>query len=231
MDWKEALGAWGVWVRPALKRDDLPDTIRTIAAGPLALDRELGEDAVMEALLSGDITQVIVSMNKLSIWLATHLTDLMEKLGLIDQPADQARTLRDHFVLEYAMHLGSGEGLWRMTVDYLKTCGEEGRRRAARVLERVSLENETGGIDEDLVEEVFKTLVFFSFFFFFSFLFERSIDVVCPKKNQTAIARVGRRKSNALKSRRSTDDPVETVRRGCRLLHSSRRWKTVGNHL
>ncbi|CED84877.1 Nuclear pore complex component (sc Nup85) [Phaffia rhodozyma] len=161
VDWKEAVGAWGVWVRPSLKRDDLPETIRTISSGVLSLDPAAQDETVMYALLQGDITQTITSTNTLSVWLATHLTDLMDKLGLVETVVGAERGLRDHFVLEYALHLASEEGLWRMTCDYLKTCGEEGRRRVAGLLERISLEKDEqdgGGIDESKVEEVFRTL-------------------------------------------------------------------------
>lgn len=46
---------------------------------------------------------------------------------------------RDYHVLSYADYLHSDPALWRITVDYMYSCGEIGSRRADEVLVRVPL--------------------------------------------------------------------------------------------
>ena len=48
-------------------------------------------------------------------------------------------TVRDQYVLDYAEYLHSDPGLWRLTVDYLCTCGIIGKEAADQVLIRVPL--------------------------------------------------------------------------------------------
>ena len=47
--------------------------------------------------------------------------------------------LRRHHVLQYAEYLHSDPALWRITVDYMCSCGEIGTHRADEVLLRVPL--------------------------------------------------------------------------------------------
>jgi nuclear pore complex protein Nup85 len=162
VDWKEALGAWGLWIRPSLTRDDIPDTIAQILTD-LPSDPNLQEEQIELSLLQGEITQTITLCNNFNLWLVTHLTDLLEKLALVEAPLpEHPRSLRTHFLLEYAEHLGTDPGLWMMVCDYLSGCGKEGLRRIAVVLERIALEavgedgKEEEGIDEEKMAEVFK---------------------------------------------------------------------------
>lgn len=48
-------------------------------------------------------------------------------------------TLRDQHVLAYAEYLHSDPGFWRLTVDYMCSCGHIGNDRADEVLLRVPL--------------------------------------------------------------------------------------------
>lgn len=50
-----------------------------------------------------------------------------------------AKNTRDVYVLNYADYLHSDPGLWRLTVDYLCTCGDAGKEVADEVLMRVPL--------------------------------------------------------------------------------------------
>lgn len=62
-------------------------------------------------------------------------------------------SIRDHYVLAYADYLYSDPGLWRLTVDYLCTCGEIGMERADEVLLRVPLRiNGTAGSSDEVQE-------------------------------------------------------------------------------
>jgi nuclear pore complex protein Nup85 len=153
-DWREAVGAWGLWVRPGLKRDDLPETIQHIVAQlpeETRPDESTAEDSVQLALLQGKITHAITLAYPFSIWLVTHLTDLLDKLSLLEPPLpEHPRSMRDHFVLEYADHLESDPGLWRLACDYLGTAGDEGKHRIAAIVERVELDKER---DEESEEE------------------------------------------------------------------------------
>lgn len=195
VDWKEALGAWGVWVRPGLKRDDLPSTVdHILAALPLAAaddddeeDEEdgAGEEAVQTALLRGDCTTAATAANECSLWLATHLTDLLGHLGLIPRsPAVLVRrahahggpvlgrSLRDHYVLEYAGHLAADRALWQLASNYAgRVAGPEGRMTVGALLSAVSLDREVDGdaaegdddeeprVDQEKVEEILKLYV------------------------------------------------------------------------
>ncbi len=48
-------------------------------------------------------------------------------------------SIRDSYVLNYADYLHSDPGLWRLTVDYLCTCGDMGKEMADQILLRVPL--------------------------------------------------------------------------------------------
>ena len=48
-------------------------------------------------------------------------------------------TLRDQYTISYAEYLHSDPGLWRITVDYLCTCGDIGKQMADQILMRVPL--------------------------------------------------------------------------------------------
>lgn len=52
-------------------------------------------------------------------------------------------TLRQHYVLAYAEYLHTDPALWRITVDYMYSCGEVGREMADQVLMRVPLRLDT----------------------------------------------------------------------------------------
>jgi hypothetical protein len=83
-----------------------------------------------------------VECNRLSIWLATHLTDLLEKLNLVDDDDDETfeLPLRDHFVIQYAdMLLFSNPEYWEMGCEYLSGCGLQGVGRIREIMRRVSL--------------------------------------------------------------------------------------------
>jgi nuclear pore complex protein Nup85 len=48
-------------------------------------------------------------------------------------------SLRDEYILTYADYLHSDPALWRITVDYMYSCGEIGKCRADDILLRVPL--------------------------------------------------------------------------------------------
>lgn len=80
--WKSALSAWALLVRPGLKRDDLPDAMQGIVER-LPPDATLFREALAVALLSGDVPKVVRLAAEHDTWLAAHLCDMMDKLGLL----------------------------------------------------------------------------------------------------------------------------------------------------
>lgn len=48
-------------------------------------------------------------------------------------------SLRDEYILSYADYLHSDPDLWRITVDYMYSCGEIGQSRADDILLRIPL--------------------------------------------------------------------------------------------
>ena len=93
------------------------------------------------------------------LWLVTHLADLLHKMDVLEPeyPAFQKMpcdvvcfptwvhkltmmvdsfelTLRDYFLLRYVDQLQCDAGLWRLSLEYLATCGLVGKARMRQVL-------------------------------------------------------------------------------------------------
>lgn len=125
----------------------------------LPLDPTLPEERIFSAFLTGDIGEAIKRANELDIWLAAHLSDMMQPLGLLkDLEGEYVTTnhlklfsfgstifssdltIRQHLMLRYAEYLLVDPSLWRIAVLYMCECGEEGKIRADEVLRRVPLD-------------------------------------------------------------------------------------------
>ncbi|EIW58253.1 uncharacterized protein TRAVEDRAFT_123029 [Trametes versicolor FP-101664 SS1] len=142
-DWKEVCSAWGVFIDTRLRRQDLPEVVAEVL-DELPPDPTDREDMVHSAFFLGKPAQALSECALLDGWLAAHLADLMELMELIDaEPDDSELTLRQHHVLGYAEYLHTDPALWRITVDYMYSCGEVGREMADQVLMRVPLRLET----------------------------------------------------------------------------------------
>ncbi|EJD50257.1 hypothetical protein AURDEDRAFT_160791 [Auricularia subglabra TFB-10046 SS5] len=133
--WREAVCVWGVWVRVGLRRDDLPELVKDVLEH-LPADAPSEEDLLHLALLEGSTGKIIDHANKLDIWLAAHLTDMLAPIDLLDDVTDMETTVavRDYLVLAYAEYLRSDPHLWRLTVDYMYTCGPSGELMADQIL-------------------------------------------------------------------------------------------------
>ncbi|KAG6850574.1 hypothetical protein H0H93_011773 [Arthromyces matolae] len=136
-DWKEVCAAWGVFVNVRLRRQDLPDVISQIL-DELPPDPTSVEDLIHVCLVSGEPSKVLDHASKLDVWLSAHLADFMVPLQLIDVEPDDL-SLRDYYILRYAEYLRSDPALWRITVDYMYSCGEVGKSQADEILLRVPL--------------------------------------------------------------------------------------------
>ncbi|KAF8998522.1 nucleoporin Nup85-like protein [Cyathus striatus] len=139
-DWREICVAWSIFIDPRLRRQDLPDIVPQVLEETPADPTNL-EDMIHSALFSGNVIEALQHASKLDLWLAAHMADIMEPLQLIDIEPDEDSelTLRDQYILSYAHYLHSDPGLWRITVDYMYSCGDLGKLRADEVLLRVPL--------------------------------------------------------------------------------------------
>ncbi|KDE06351.1 hypothetical protein MVLG_03261 [Microbotryum lychnidis-dioicae p1A1 Lamole] len=189
-DWRERVCTWGVWVDPLFKRSEVDQVLASETA--FVKGEEEGgagfrdaEEEVQYALFKGDVPRALKVVHRVSGWLAAHLSDLLDKVGVVQPPpldgandpdTEQTR-LRDWFVIRYAEELWEADaGLWRVVVDYFGSgCGEEGRVRMGKVLRGVDIftepdegkeiegegkgkgGDEEGNGKERLVEEVLAT--------------------------------------------------------------------------
>ncbi|KAI0070891.1 hypothetical protein K474DRAFT_1669600 [Panus rudis PR-1116 ss-1] len=141
-DWKEVTVAWGVFVDSRLRRHELPDIVAEVQ-DELPPDPTDLEDAIQSALFSGNPRQAISDAANFDIWLGAHLADMMQGLKLIKpEPDDSELSLRDRHIIAYTEYLRTDPSLWRLTVDYLRTCGEIGLEMADEILVRVPLKLE-----------------------------------------------------------------------------------------
>ncbi|KAI0917961.1 hypothetical protein AcW1_006947 [Taiwanofungus camphoratus] len=138
-DWKEACAAWGVFVDTRLRRPDLPDLVAQVLDEMPSDPTDL-EDVIHSSLFLGQPVRALAEAAQLDVWLAAHLADIMESLQLTDSEADDSElSIREQYVLAYAEYLHSDPALWRITVDYMCTCGDIGKQMADQVLMRVPL--------------------------------------------------------------------------------------------
>ncbi|KAJ8520283.1 hypothetical protein ONZ45_g2879 [Pleurotus djamor] len=141
-DWKEVCAAWGIFLDTRLRRQDLPYIVAQ-AVEALPPDPTNLEDMIHISLLSDKLEQALDYATQLDPWLAAHLADIMEGLSLIETNPDESFSadvsIRDYYVLSYADSLHADASLWRLTVDYMYSCGDVGRSRADEILLRVPL--------------------------------------------------------------------------------------------
>ncbi|KAG6873516.1 hypothetical protein C0995_014784 [Termitomyces sp. Mi166 len=152
-DWKEVCAAWGVFINVRLRRQDLP-SLRIFEVDPFGLPRDVVsqvldelppdptslEDMIHVALVSGKPQKILEHSSKLDRWLSAHLADFMVPLELIEaEPDESGMSLRDYYILDYAGYLHSDPALWRVTVDYMYSCGDVGKLQADEILLRVPL--------------------------------------------------------------------------------------------
>lgn len=67
------------------------------------------------------------------------MSDGIKFLKFYSHRSSSGVSLRDHYILTYAEYLHSDPALWRITVDYMYSCGDVGKQQADEVLLRVPL--------------------------------------------------------------------------------------------
>lgn len=171
VDWREALGAWGLWVRPGLKRDDLPEVVeRVLERLPALADVDGDDDGDAEdederqanklqlALVRGDpVGAAALAVDGRLPWLAAHFVDLLEHVGLVPPSTTTGGPgLRDHYVLAYVGHLAADPALWQVAAEYAASVrGQRGSETVGALLTAVGLDRELeeGGEEEKGEEE------------------------------------------------------------------------------
>lgn len=132
-DWRDAFGAWGLYVQPTMKRGDVPDVVALI------LDRFPSDptnpmEQALTAFARGDALQGAQATRDIDPWLTVHLTDLLGRAGVLDQRELGARELLLSSIDAYATTVMEDQGLWRIAVAYLASTGDEGRKRMREIL-------------------------------------------------------------------------------------------------
>lgn len=104
-DWKEVCVAWGVFVDPRLRRQDLPwvqllfsipshanysrSDVITQVLEDMPPDPTNLEDMIHAALFTGDPLKALDHAANLDPWLSAHLADMMEPLTLVDREPNE----------------------------------------------------------------------------------------------------------------------------------------------
>ncbi|KAI5895131.1 uncharacterized protein SCHCODRAFT_02618667 [Schizophyllum commune H4-8] len=155
-DWKEVCAAWGIFVNPRLRRQELPGIVGKVLE-TLPPDPTYDEDMIHSNLLSGLPAKALQYSAQLDPWLAAHMADVMEALKLLEGEFDTSTGLstRDSYILAYAEYLHADPTLWRQCVAYMYSCSEQGKLRADEVLMHVPLRlgkraPEDASVEEDI---------------------------------------------------------------------------------
>ncbi|VVC88826.1 unnamed protein product, partial [Leptidea sinapis] len=144
--WFDLLGGWVLFTMPWAKRRDM--AAAGAACAGLATHTRTHLDDIIQALLEGDLHQVIHEIQQMSDngWFATHLTDMLYhcgKLQILDKhQTDVTLRLRNSLILEYGSLLMEHRSLWCAGLSYLATCAAEGLNRAELLLERIPIDSE-----------------------------------------------------------------------------------------
>lgn len=89
-------------------------------------DAQMGNfDCIMLAILQYDVQSALQDIIGMGLsWMAAHLTDLLEKSGVVASGvmAESECSLRERFLLEYALELSATSGMWQFVVGYSEQC-------------------------------------------------------------------------------------------------------------
>uniref|UniRef100_A0AAV1TMJ3 Nuclear pore complex protein Nup85 n=1 Tax=Peronospora matthiolae TaxID=2874970 RepID=A0AAV1TMJ3_9STRA len=100
-------------------------------------------ESIVLAIMDHDIQSTLQEIVALGFsWMAAHLVDLLQKSNVVaaDDLVPQAGcTVREHFLLEYAMEIGASSGMWQFAVRYYEFCPKFGVVAIRSALEREPL--------------------------------------------------------------------------------------------
>lgn len=87
-------------------------------------------DCIILAVMQYDMESALQDLLTLGFsWMAAHLTDLLQRRNVIraDEVLPETKcTLRERFLLQYAMEIGASSGLWQFAVQYYEYCPQFG---------------------------------------------------------------------------------------------------------
>lgn len=103
-------------------------------------DAQMGNfDCIMLAILQYDVQSALQDIIGMGLsWMAAHLTDLLEKSGVVssDVMPDSECSLRERFLLEYALELSATSGMWQFVAGYCEQCPRFGQLVVVSIIDR-----------------------------------------------------------------------------------------------
>lgn len=110
----------------------------------IPIDSTIEDDVVLSNICLGPkgIAAALRTAQSIDTWLAAHLADVFDKLGMVPDDDDFDMSTRDYLLLAYAdsiMDSPSQWRLWRVIAEYLATAAEEGRSRLREYILHVAL--------------------------------------------------------------------------------------------
>lgn len=131
----------------------------------LSIDTTSGDETVQAAFISGDVHRTIRLAAEVDVWLGAHVADVLLKMGHevypnqnstgvsenqeVDPTEENDLLSRDALIMEFAERLHSDPTCWAIELEYLATCGAQGRGRMGEVLRRLAVDVE-GNLDSPL---------------------------------------------------------------------------------
>jgi nuclear pore complex protein Nup85 len=110
----------------------------------IPIDSTIEDDVVMSNICFGPkgIAAALRTSQNIDTWLAAHLADVFDKLGMVPDDDDFDMSTRDYLLLAYADSITDSPSqwkLWRVIAEYLNTAADEGRSRLREYILRVAL--------------------------------------------------------------------------------------------
>ncbi|KAL7694679.1 putative nucleoporin [Plasmopara halstedii] len=103
-------------------------------------------DCIILAIMKYDIESALQDLISLGFsWMTAHLTDLLQRRNVIlaDEVVPEAScTLRERFLLHYAMEIGASSGMWQFAVRYYEYCPQFGASAIRSALAREPLQTD-----------------------------------------------------------------------------------------
>ncbi|KAJ2411956.1 hypothetical protein GGI10_003974 [Coemansia sp. RSA 2530] len=140
--WQDVLGAMLLYSEPTALADRLPSLVGAAAEQFQIAESSL--DRALLALLNHELPEFLVLCNRIDLWLAAHMADLMDHISILDVcRAAFAVDPREHYLVALAELYVGHENLWRVALDYLGLCGTRAARCVmAEYAMRVPLESD-----------------------------------------------------------------------------------------